>query len=137
MTIELPAATTLRLSDPRLFTALPITVREWKAAIDWGWPGPDGSTASLDNIEGVVIGKTTRDPRWRHLPASRHDFFYELGRRFQLDSRYRKAADQDYRDTCIGILQEALVGLNQRLGVLRAHARYWGLRLFARRAFTR
>ena len=33
---------------------------DWNREIEFGWPGPDGSTASTDHMMGVKIGVTSK-----------------------------------------------------------------------------
>ena len=101
----------------------------WAEELDAGWPGPDGSSCSLDDIQGVRIGITSRSYRHADLAANRHDWYYRLGRRFRLGHKFRKAADAWYRDRCIEQINETIIGFSRRMGVARAHARYYGLRV--------
>lgn len=113
------------------------TAEEWAEALAHGWAGPDGSTASTDLIFGVRIGVTSPDYAYAGLPANRHDWWYLLGRTFELPEEYRAAADCGYRDLCIARLRAHLEGPVLALGIARCHARYVALRLGARYAWTR
>lgn len=75
----------------------PLTLAELGLLLNTGWPGPDGSSSSLDNIEGVSIGKSSPAFADYVFPANRHDFRYELGRRLELPEAYRRAADREHR----------------------------------------
>ena len=109
---------------------------EWEAELNLGWAGPDGSSSSLDDIEGVRIGITSRDYRHVDLPANRHDFYYRLGRKHQLGLEYRKAADVYYRDACIARVASTLIGWRVKVGKARAWMRYVALRAFGGVAWT-
>lgn len=114
--------------------ALSPSVHAW--LVESGWPGSDGSSASLDNIEGIRIGAT--GTAFNRLPATVHDRGYELSRRYGgLPAPLRKRMDRAYRDLCIRAVSEVLVGWNHRKAVARAHARYLGLRVGAWRAWKR
>lgn len=74
----------------------PPTRSEWQAQLDLGWGGSDGSTGARDHIGGVPIGSTSRALEDADLPANRHDWYYELGRSYDLGERFRKAADDAF-----------------------------------------
>jgi hypothetical protein len=133
--LRAPASIRRRLYSPAAFTLGPITREEWEWLVGLGWIS-DGSSRSLDNIEGIRIGRSGTDYADAPYPANRHDFWYELGRLFRLGSAFKLAADRDYRDCCIVSLRLNLVGLNMRKGVARAHVRYYALRAFGRGAWT-
>lgn len=110
------------------FLAIP-TREEWYAELSAGWTGPDGSSMSFDDIEGVRIGVTSR--LWRNctLPANLHDWRYHLGRTRKLPQSFRAAADAGYRDGCIEAVRTTLIGFSQKKGVARAYARWAALRV--------
>lgn len=116
------------------FLARP-TESEWAAELLAGWNGPDGSSNSLDDVEGIRIGITSRS--WAHcdLAANRHDWYYQLGRRWRLGPEFRKAADAWYRDRCIEITDAALIGWRVHKARARAWLRYWALRAFGDHAW--
>lgn len=126
--------TPLTLSE---FTRLP-TAAEWQSEIDDGWPGPDGSSSSTDTIMGVRIGITSASVEDVDLPANHHDWMYRLGRKFQLDAPWRLAADLCYRNECLQRVKAAFVWYNpiRAIGVARCWARYAGLRVGAKFAWT-
>jgi hypothetical protein len=111
------------------------TRSQWLAALRTGWTGPDGSSCSFDVIQGVRIGRSGPGFEHAHLPANRHDWFYELGRRFGLPESYRRLADLDYRESCKDTLRSVLEGPSLWFGLLRCHLRYVALRLGGRRAW--
>lgn len=113
----------------------PPTHRQWLKALRSGWAGPDGSSCSFDLIQGVRIGKSSPSFRHAHYPANRHDWYYELGRRYGLPESYRRAADLDYRDSCKDALRAVLEGPSLWFGLLRCHLRYAALRLGGRSAW--
>jgi hypothetical protein len=97
--------------------------------VETGWRS-DGSSSSLDNIEGLRVGAS--GTAFNLLPATTHDRAYELSRRLGgLPGALRKRADQGYRDGCLAIVNGTLIGANRALGVARCHARYLGLRIGA------
>jgi hypothetical protein len=111
----------------------PPTLEEWEAEIAAGWPGPDGSTSSLDDVEGVRIGISSPDFMWALLPANLHDWRYRLSRRCGgLPKAWRQAADAAYRDGCAQRVRETLIGWRVWAGARRAEVRYVGLRWFGR-----
>lgn len=85
---------------------------------------------------GVRIGISSPDYKYVDLPANRHDWYYLLGRSFELPDEYRRAADLAYRDLCMERLSAALEGPMLLIGHLRCHARYVALRLGAKFAWT-
>jgi len=112
------------------------TRKEWDAEIEAGWPGPDGSSASTDHIMGIQIGISSPDWKFSRMPANLHDWRYHLGRSRALHRHHRAAADREYRDDCIRVLQERLDGrIMTGIGIARAWARYYALRLFGRAAW--
>jgi hypothetical protein len=101
---------------------------EWDYLVAGGWTN-DGSSCSLDSIFGVRIGITSTDyDAAAHLPANRHDFFYELGRACRLADEYKAAADADYRDGCAARVSLTLIGWRRSVGVSRARWRWLALR---------
>ena len=84
------------------------THERWIDEIDrYGWPGPNGSSASLDDIQGIRIGissasfRENHDPTGTLYPASLHDYRHQLGRRLRLPFPYSLPADEAYRDGCL------------------------------------
>jgi len=128
------------LLNPRtpeqLVAAMP-SYRNWKAELQSGWPGPDGSTSSLDNIEGIQIGLTTTDYR-TDLPANLHDFRYRVIRRLwaggvidkSMVQKMRAAADAEHLEKLLEAVS-VLVGWHGFKARIRARVRYRALRLFA------
>lgn len=112
----------------------------WESELRSGWPGPDGSSCSLDNVEGIKIGETTRDYR-PDLPANLHDFRYRVIRRLRawnlIDSKQaaelRALADQEHYTKLMESVS-ILVGWNGWKARQRVRARYYALRLFGRRS---
>lgn len=90
----------LRPQEIEAFLARP-TRSQWEAQLELGWGGSDGSTAASDTVGGVAIGVTSRRHADIDLPANRHDWYYELGRTFDLGGQFRKAADDAFRDMCL------------------------------------
>ncbi len=115
------------------FLRLP-TKKEWDDELARGWDGPDGSTASTDNIGGIVIGTTSKKFLYANLPANLHGWRYRMGRRKGLHRRFRKAADKGYRDRCAARVS-ILVGYAGWKARLRCRARYRGLRWLGWRAW--
>lgn len=117
------------------------TETEWKAELESGWPGSNGSSASLDNIEGIRIGSTTT-AYTPDLPANLHDFHYRVLRRLRLvlsrktRRAMRRAADAEHLE---GLLRDVaiLVGWNGWKARQRARVRWVVLRLFGWRAIWR
>lgn len=107
----------------------------WEAELAAGWSGPDGSSSSLDDIEGVRIGITSTSHEHHALPANRHDWRYHLGRTRMLPPEFRAAADREYRDGCAERVRSTLIGWRVKAGEARAHARFYALRLFGGRAW--
>jgi hypothetical protein len=106
------------------------TLTEWQREIDeHGWCGPDGSSCSLDDVQGIRIGITSPSYKHNGLPANRHDWHYQLGRRFKLPERFRVAADVAYRDGCSEMTAH-LIGLSGWLARIQCRARYFILRHF-------
>lgn len=52
---------------------------EWRAELESGWPGPNGSSFSTDSVFGVKIGATS--DTYSRLPADVHDYWYRVLRR--------------------------------------------------------
>ncbi|HET6496835.1 MAG TPA: hypothetical protein VFH61_15875 [Thermoleophilia bacterium] len=117
------------------FMRLP-TEAQWQWARVAGWPGPDGSSSSTDHIMGVRIGITSGDWNSLQYAANRHDWRYFLGRLMGLGGDFRAEADRAYRDDCISAVRAALSGWKLAVAVARCHARYAGLRVGARFAWT-
>ena len=121
------------------FMASP-TWQAWQAELKAGWPGPDGSSMSTDRIMGVRIGKTSDLHKYHVLPANRHDWRYRLARRHSLPEAWRRVADAAYREGCVECCRAELTGWKKwrlPLALARAHARYAGLRVGARYAWTK
>jgi len=99
-----------------------------------GWRGPNGSSWSFDDIMGIRIGNS--DPHYDHsfLPANRHDWLYQIGRRYGLPEEFRKAADLDYLFLC-NDRTRVLVGWRGVIARRIAGGRYAGLRMFGRWAW--
>ncbi len=110
------------------FLARP-TRSQWEAQLALGWGGSDGSTAARDVIAGVRVGATSRRLEDVDLPANRHDWYYELGRSYGLGERFRRAADQAYREMCLQRLR-GVRGLRGALARTNVNLRYLALRLF-------
>lgn len=111
------------------------TPSQWNREIRvYGWSGPDGSSCSRDNIEGVVIGSDIPRHEDSTLPANLHDWRYQQGRRKKLPQSFRKAADEGYRDGCLERVSH-LVGFSGWKARKRCHIRYRALRWFGRRAW--
>jgi hypothetical protein len=88
---------------------------------------------------GVRIGKTSNNWMDCYLPANHHDWMYRLGRKFKLGPAWRLAADIVYRDGCLKFVRRDLAWWNPALpiAVSRCWARYAGLRVGARLAWTK
>lgn len=109
----------------------PVTKEQWEAELDRGWGGPNGSSMSTDHMMGVQIGISHPSYAFANYPANLHDYRYRLGRRFKLSRQYRRQADIEYRDGCIGFLEERLQGRTAiTIGAMRAWGRFYILRLF-------
>ena len=112
--------------------------RHWAAELRSGWPGPDGSSCSLDNVEGIKIGETTREYR-PDLPANLHDFRYRVIRRLYKwglitdaeASELRLLADLEHYEKLMESVS-ILVGWNGWKARQRVRARYYALRAFGR-----
>ncbi|MCP3983085.1 MAG: hypothetical protein GY723_01775 [bacterium] len=113
----------LRPQEIEAFLARP-TRSQWEAQLELGWGGSDGSTAASDRVGGVAIGATSREHADIDLPANRHDWYYELGRTFDLDGQFRKAADDAFRDMCLERIAHlsGLRGLLARSNVIGRYA---------------
>jgi hypothetical protein len=113
------------------------SAEEWEAELESGWSGPNGSTCSTDDIEGIRIGRTTREYAHPLLPADHHDYDYRVQRRLaalrQIDGATRRemraAADRKHY---AGLLHKllVLVGWSGWKARRRARVRYLALRLF-------
>ncbi len=112
----------------------PPTWTEWEAELRDGWTGPDGSSNSLDDIEGVRIGITSRAHKYSKLAANQHDWLYRLGRKHLLGREFRKAADAMYRDMCLKHVS-ILVGWNGWKARRRCSIRYGVLRVLGWKAW--
>lgn len=116
------------------FLRLPTPV-EWRREFKYfDWEGPDGSSCSLDDIEGIRIGTTSTNIADLRYPANLHDWRYQQGRRKRLSDVFRKVADQDYLDGCLG-RTFLLVGFSGWKARKRCWIRYFGLRVFGRFAW--
>jgi hypothetical protein len=113
----------------------PPSLEEWNATLSLGWSGPDGSSSSLDDIEGIRIGITSTSYDHAHLPANWHDWLYMLGRTHRLPQNYRAAADALYCDRCLDQVA-ILIGWNGWKARTRCYIRYRALRLFGRHAWA-
>lgn len=110
------------------------TEEQWQAELNSGWKGSNGSSCSLDNIEGIVIGTTTKEYS-PNLPANWHDFLYRTIRRLYYqgllddDSRYyfQLAADHAHYAALLDSVTH-LVGINGWIARKRAEIRYYALR---------
>jgi hypothetical protein len=96
----------------------------------------DGSSASLDDIEGIRIGISENPPRWRKpaLPASLHDYRYFCARTQKVIPWTRQEADAEYRDGCLRCVS-VLVGFSGWKARRRCWLRYYGLRIAGRAAY--
>jgi hypothetical protein len=110
---------------------------EWqREQDDHLWLGPDGSSSSLDDVQGIRIGISSPSFKRNHdeagviYPASLHDWRYQLGRRLRLPERYRKAADEGYRAGCRRKTSH-LIGFSGTIARWQCAFRYWMLRHFA------
>jgi hypothetical protein len=111
------------------------TAGEWQAEVESGWPPCDGSSCSLDDIEGIRIGRSgTEYAPW--LPANRHDYDYRVIRRLValrwIDEATRSAMQAAADEKHLGGLLErvsVLIGWNGFKARARAHVRYHVLRL--------
>jgi hypothetical protein len=132
--LHAPASIRARVANPRLFTPGPITEAEWYWLVSLGW-WSDGSSRSLDTIEGIRIGRSGAAYADAYLPANRHDFFYELGRIFGLDDRFKAEADEDYCRGCLVSLRLNRSGWRLRRGEARVWFRRLALRIGGRHAW--
>ena len=115
------------------------TAAEWRAELEAGWPGPDGSSMSTDTIMGVRIGTTSRSFRHVDLPANRHDYYYRLARRHRLPEEWRRWADFVYASLCVEACRTELRGWRRPLfpaAWARSWVRFAVLRAAARFAWT-
>lgn len=123
-----------RASEVAAFLRLP-TKEQWKLELDrFGWSGPDGSSASTDNIGGLRIGNTSRAYKYAKLPANHHDWMYQQGRRKRIPKRLRRAADKSYRDECLAVVS-VLIGYAGWKARRRCHFRFRVLRMVGWRAW--
>lgn len=112
------------------------TREQWEAEVASGWPPSDGSTASLDDVEGIQIGVSGSAYR-PDLPANHHDYDCRVVRRLlfsgQVDLRtarqMRAAADWKHYEALLRAVS-VLVGWSGWKARRRAYGRYVGLRLF-------
>lgn len=118
------------------------TKEAWRAELNGGWNGPDGSSWSFDSIFGVRIGKTSVQHRYAHLPANLHDWRYQQLRRLlaggvprKVLRRLQRKADREYRLDCIESVRKALIGWRAYLVKPFAWHRYYWLRLLGHRAW--
>lgn len=81
---------------------------DWLNEIDsFGWRGPDGSSSSTDDIQGIRIGIKSASYRenlaadGRLYAASGHDWRHQLGRRLGLPAHYSRPNDTYYRNRCL------------------------------------
>jgi hypothetical protein len=126
-------------STPEEFATHNPSPEHWACELASGWQGSDGSSASLDDIEGIRVGKTGRD-YLPGLPANLHDFHYRVIRRLaarqMIDDRTRRAmrAAADLRHYT-GLLAQVsvLIGWSGWKARRRAGARYQALRWFGDR----
>lgn len=112
------------------------TREQWAAETASGWPPSDGSTASLDDLEGIQIGVSGAAYR-PDLPANHHDYDCRVIRRLlfsgQIDlataREMRAAADRKHY---AGLLRcvSVLIGWSGWWARRRAYGRYLGLRAF-------
>jgi hypothetical protein len=130
-----PIEVVRRLSSPAKFTDGVIGLDAWRWLRALGWLS-DGSSKSLDNIMGVRIGVSGGEYVSANLPANRHDFFYELGRLFNLGPAFRDAADWDYYTRCEQAVRFALVGWRVPVGKARAWLRWKALRACGHLSWT-
>lgn len=114
------------------------TESEWNAELASGWRGSDGSSNSLDDIEGVKVGETgTR--YMPDLPAPHHDYDYRTIRRLvalhvideKMRAEMQQAADEKHLE---GLQRKVsvLVGFSGWKARARARVRYAALRLLGR-----
>lgn len=120
------------------------TREEWKAELGAGWSGPDGSSWSFDTFLGADIGRTGWDyDALVDTAAGRHDWYYRLARRLRLPGRWRKAADEWYRDRLVAQAKEHRLRMTPALPLdllaklVRQAERWAGLRYRALRLFGR
>lgn len=116
------------------------TREEWLAEVSSGWPPCDGSSASLDDLEGILIGCSGDEYR-PDLPANLHDYHYRVIRRLiayhQVDETVRAAmqaaADQRHYEGLMACTT-ILVGFSGWKARRRAWVRYQALRWLGRRS---
>jgi hypothetical protein len=110
------------------------TLEQWEAELASGWAGSDGSTASLDDIEGIRIGQSGREYQ-PGLPANLHDYHYRVIRRLmahhEIDemTRTELQATADHRHYA-GLLRcvSVLIHFDGWIARRRAGVRYQVLR---------
>lgn len=112
---------------------------QWAAELASGWRGSDGSTLSLDQIEGIEIGRTGSE-YLPDLPANLHDFLYRVIRRLmahrlideQARARLQACADNRLH---AGMLSRVhvLIGLDGWVARRRAGVRFQAVRWRGRR----
>jgi hypothetical protein len=95
---------------------------------------PDGSSASLDDVEGIRIGCSDAVYRNPQLPANLHDFRYWCARNHAFVPWTRQEADAEYRDGCLR-LTSILIGWHGWKAKQRCWLRYYGLRVAGRAAY--
>lgn len=106
----------------------PPSKQEWYTEIfEHGWGGSDGSSCSLDAIQGIVIGVTSPHHMYSNLPANLHDWRYQRIRRLGLTELHRKAADLGYYVDCLSAVSH-LTGARGWLARQQCRTRYWVLR---------
>lgn len=116
------------------------TAQEWYAETESGWPPCDGSSCSLDDVEGIRVGISGGDYR-PDLPANHHDYDYRVIRRLvallQIDEQTRRAM-QKAADTkhWLGLQRKVavLIGVSGWKARARARVRYSALRVLGRRS---
>lgn len=114
------------------------SVAAWECELAGGWAGPDGSSCSLDDVEGIRIGVTARV--FCLLPANLHDFRYRCIRRLLACGKVnraqgralRKLADAEHWAELV-LAVRVLVGFHGWKARQRAHVRWIGLRLLGAR----
>lgn len=109
---------------------------EWTAEVESGWPPSDGSTASLDDLEGIQIGIAGAAYR-PDLPANHHDYDCRVIRRLLFSGQVDLATARQMRQVAdrkhyVNLLRavSVLVGWSGWKARRRAYVRYLGLRAF-------
>lgn len=116
------------------------SAEQWHGERQSGWCGSNGSSASLDDIEGIEIGTTSREYR-PDLPANLHDYHYRVIRRLvsthcigePTRGQMQRAADRRHRAELLRKLT-VLGGWSGWKARRRAQLRYRALRWFGRAA---